>query len=140
MLTFEQHWLDQAFDGLRLIREQRLTPVVIEHLATRIQLHQQTLAAKVEDYCVTRSRITYLQEESSELARELGEHRQSVKDTKRRLSRHTSALDKARRTYTREENELKMTLAKAHQRLQRRLRHVSTVAFRFACAFLILIS
>ncbi|RPD71980.1 hypothetical protein L226DRAFT_525084 [Lentinus tigrinus ALCF2SS1-7] len=118
-----QDWLNRALETLQLIRGRRLTSTALEDLDARLQHHRQALTCRVEDYFPVRQRIAYLQEQSVVLARQLIDDRQAVKDAKRQLSKETSAVEKARRIYVKEENELRVAIAKAHQRIQRRIRH-----------------
>ena len=122
--TLPQVLIKRCTGSLRILSTGRFTPIAMEHLDARNEHHRNLITRKVDTYFATRQRVMYLQKQSSEIATELVHQRQLVKGLKGRLSRETAKFDKALQLQQKKENDLRLEIARANQRIQRRLRHV----------------
>lgn len=125
--------LEKSLQGLRWLTTERLSVAALDRLDSRNQHHRQLITRKVEEYSTARQRTASLEQQSSILLKEVTHQQQSVKDIKRHLSKEMNKFEKTRRAHIKEENDLKVAIVRASQRLQRRLRHVSSSTFDSIC-------
>lgn len=116
--------MKRCLRNLDILSTERLTPNALGHLDSRNQHHRQLTAQKVDAYFATRQRMVYLQQQSTQLAAELVQQRQLVQDLKRQLSKESSKAKTALTLRQKKENDLRLAIGRAEQRIQRRLRHV----------------
>ena len=116
---------ERSLQDLQRLTNERLTANALDRVESRNQRHRERITRKVESYFGARQRVLYLQHQNTALCHEITQQRQYIRDMKRQLSKETSKFANVRRIHAKELSDIRLSISRANQRIQRRLRHVS---------------
>lgn len=106
--------------------EQHVNPVMLEHISACNVRYRDILGHKINAYYQTQQSAARLQRESTTLTEELHQKRESLSALKKQYSKEGVTLNRIQRKHLREASDIRKDISRADQRVQRRLRRVST--------------